>query len=154
MKRTHVSRCLSIFDVCRTFSTLIVLYCVVSISAVMLDRVIAIAKPILYRNMVRQRSLKKCFYLLVVLKWNWFKWAGDLCSEYCSSFSFRWRNRCSVRALLCFLAAFSRSCPMCHYGLVLFNNFFFFCHIDHAKSTNFIYSTIKWNMNRVTFKSN
>ena len=102
----------------------ILLYCALSISAVMLDRVIAIAKPILYRNMVRQRSLKKCFYLLVVLKWNWFKWAGDLCSEYCASFLFRWRNRCSVRALLCFLAAFSRSCPTCHYGLVLFKNVF------------------------------
>ena len=46
----------------------ILLYCALSISAVMLDRVIAIAKPILYRNMVRQRSLKKCFYLLVVLQ--------------------------------------------------------------------------------------
>ena len=44
-----------------------VLYRAVSISAVMLDRVIAVAQLILYRNMVQQKRLKIGLELFVVL---------------------------------------------------------------------------------------
>ena len=48
----------------------ILLYYAVSISAVMLDRVIAVAQLILYRNMVQQKRLKIGLELFVVLNWN------------------------------------------------------------------------------------
>ena len=74
---------------------LTITYSSMSISAVMLDRMIAVAQPILYRKMVQQRRLKRG--LLLVLKLN--AWGGGTYMDCFDLVKFRFRRRCycSVR---------------------------------------------------------